>query len=126
MSTVASQGISKMTTESRNIVDLSEIGPEIKDMESLVGSLNETIVELNFVLRQLTMINMDGEVQNITIPATGTLTVGHRLKTIPRHRIILKQVGGGVITDGQFTSNYIELNNSGVTDAIVTIIILKE
>tara|TARA_R110000744_G_scaffold371682_2_gene482856 strand:- start:298 stop:645 length:348 start_codon:yes stop_codon:yes gene_type:complete len=115
-----------MTTENRNIVELRELDTSITEVSEVISNLNETIVELNFIIRQLTMSNLDGEIKSVTIPASGKLVVSHRLKTIPRHRIILKQVGGGLITDSQFTSNYIELNNSGVTDANITIIILKE
>jgi hypothetical protein len=115
-----------MTTKTRNIVELQEIDPDITEISSLVRELNNTIVELNFILSRFTLSNLDGEIKSVTIPASGTLVVSHRLKTIPRHRIILKQVGGGLITDGNFTPNYIELNNSGVSDAIITIIILKE
>lgn len=125
-STVDFQRISKVTTKVRNIVELQELRPDISDISELVTELNNTIVELNFILSRSTFSNMDAEIKEVVIPAGDTMTVSHRLKTIPRHRIVLKQLGGGVITDGKFTSNYIQLINSGVTDAIITILVLKE
>ncbi len=115
-----------MGTESRNIVELEEISTNVTEVPELITVLNNTITELNFILRQFTMRNMDGEIKGVVIPASSQLLISHRLKTIPRQRIILKQEGGGSITDGQFTSKHITLINSGATDANITIIILKE
>jgi len=124
--TGSSQGIIRMTTSIRNIVELEELSPTITEMGDLIVEMNEKIVELNFILRQMTLSNLEGDVKTVTIPAGRTIEISHRLKTIPAHRILLRQAGGGLITDGKFTPNYIELNNSGGTDATITIIILKE
>lgn len=115
-----------MTTSRRNIIELKEIREDVQDIPSLIERVNEAIVEINFILRSLTLTNLDGQITTATIPANETLRVPHRLQLVPKYRIILKQVGGGVIEDGDFTKNYIELKNNGGTDAVVTIIIVKD
>ena len=113
-------------TARRNIVELEELREDIIDIETLRGKLNESIVELNYILRSLTLSNIDGEIKTVTIPANTTLRIGHRLKIIPKYRIILKQQGGGHILDGEYTRNYIELENTGITDTTLTLMIVKD
>ncbi len=116
-----------MTINSRrNIIELKEIRETPENLEELVQYWNESIVELNFILRSLTISNLDGELKTVTINAGETLKVNHRLKLIPKYKIILKQQGGGVILDGDFTRNYIELNNTGSDMATVTVLIVKD
>jgi len=110
----------------RNILELAELGDDIQDIESLKLSFNETITELNFVLRSLTLTNLDGEIVTATIPAGGSVKIPHKLRIIPTYRIILGQTGGGVITDVGYSSTYVELENGGVDDALITIIIVKD
>jgi hypothetical protein len=112
-------------TFNRNIVELQEIDTAITEVPELVNVLNDNIVELNFILSKLTMGNFDGEIKTVTIPATSTLRIWHKLKVIPPHRSILRQAGGGVISDGVFGVNYIELKNDGNSPATLTIIIHK-
>lgn len=115
-----------MTINRRNIVELAELGDDIQDIEQMKVSLNETITELNFILRSLTMANIDGEIKTITIPASSTLQVPHKLGVVPKYKILLKQIGGDLIRDVEFTTNYIELQNLGGTPAEITIIIVKD
>lgn len=115
-----------MTTNRRNIVELAELGDSIKTIEDAKISLNESITELNYILRNLTLLNLDGEIITTTIPASGTLRVPHKLGIVPKYKILLKQVGGGLVTDIEFTRNYVELSNAGGTDAEITIIIVKD
>ena len=72
------------------------------------------------------MGNIDGLVKDVRIPANQTVRVSHNLQIIPTPRIILSQRGGGTITDGNFTRNYIELINNGGTEARLRIIIVKD
>lgn len=114
-----------MTTSRRNIVELEELDTDITEIPELIESLNETITNLNFILKQLTYANFDGQIKDVTILAGATLKINHRLKGIPAHRMILRQSGGGVIRDGVFNENYIELINDGASSAKLTIIINK-
>jgi len=115
-----------MTTNTRrNIVELRELGEDVQDIEQLKTYLNETISELNFILRGLTLSNLDGEIVTVTIPANSTLKIPHKLRIIPKYKIILKQVGGGLILDGEYSATHLEVTNTGGTDATLTIIIVK-
>ena len=114
-----------MTISNRNVMELSEISEGITDLPELIVKLNEQVVELNFILAQLTFRNLDGQIKTIEIPAGSTLKIGHVLKTVPAHRVILRQEGGGVIRDGSFTKDHIELINDGGSTAKLTIIVSK-
>jgi len=60
--------------------------------------------------------NMSGEVIEVTLPTDGTeIQVPHRLKCIPKYRIILRQDNYGVIFDGEESWNdkYITLRCEG-------------
>jgi len=114
----------KMTTRTRNVVELQEV--EGEDLAEVIKSMNKTIVELNFILRSLTLGNLDGDAKTITIPAGATIKVNHKLRVIPKHRIITKQVGGGTITDGIYNRNWIELKNTGGSEAVLTVVIVKD
>lgn len=115
-----------MTINNRNIIELREIRDDIQDMPSLISAINESIVEINYILRSLTLVNLDGQIKAVTIPAGQTLRISHRLRVVPKYRIIIAQTGGGTIVDGNFTRNYIELTNTGATDTTLSVIIVKE
>lgn len=110
----------------RNIIELRELRDDVQDLPTMKERINEAIVEINYILRSLTLVNLDGEIKSVSIPAGETVRVTHRLRLVPKYRIILGQVGGGVITDGEFTNNYIELTNNGATDTTLSVIIVKE
>lgn len=114
-----------MTTSRRNILELREIREDVQDVEGVKEAVNQAIVELNYILRSLTLINLDGDIASATIPAGATVRIPHRLNIIPKYRIILKQVGGGTIVDGEYTNKNIELTNTGATEAVVSVIIVK-
>lgn len=113
-------------TVRRNIIELAEIGEDVTDISEMRRIMNENIVEINFILRNLTLSNLDGEVVTSIIPASGTVKIPHKLRILPKYRILLKQTGGGVITDVNFTETYIELSNSGGSDASVILFIVKD
>ncbi len=115
-----------MTTIRRNIVELEEISEKETDINEVVRIINRNTVETNFILRQFTFSNMDGEVKSVSIEAGATADISHRLGIIPAHRVILRQSGGGVIKDGDFTKDYIQLTNDGADTADLVILINKE
>jgi len=105
---------------------LTEIDVNTEDLPQILKVVNSNTNELNSILNKLTISsNMDAEVKTVTIPANTSLRVGHRLNTVPLYRLILKQVGGGYITDLNYTVNYIELKNNGATECTLTIAILR-
>ena len=115
-----------MITTNRNIVELEEISEDITEVKELIAKINDNTTELNFILRQLTFRNLDGEIKSVEIEANSTARIPHRLGIAPAHRVILRQAGGGVIKDGEFTKNYIELTNDGASKATLTILMNKE
>lgn len=116
-----------MTTNiRRNIVELKEIREDVEDINELREKVNASIVELNYILRSLTLTNIDGEIKNVTIPANTTKRVSHRFGITPKYRIILSQSSGGLILDGKFTATYIELSNTGGSEATLSLIIVKD
>ena len=116
-----------MTTQiRRNIIELEEVGEYVTDVEEIKRVYNDNITELNYILRNLTLSNLDGEIVTVTIPALSSLRINHKLRLIPKYRIILKQIGGGLIRDLEYTPTYIELENTGADDAIITLIIVKD
>lgn len=111
----------------RNIVEFSELGEDIQDLESLKFSLNQTINELNFIISRLAISNFDGEIASASIPANSTAEIPHKLGVIPKYKILLKQIGGGSsIEDVSFGKSSIILKNNGASTAEVTILIAKD
>lgn len=110
----------------RNILELKQILEIPEDMEDFKNLYNENINELNSLLSRLLIeANLDSDIKTVTIPSNTTLRVSHSLKVKPKYRLILKQVGGGVITDLNYTANYIELRNNGTTECELTVAILR-
>lgn len=89
---------------------------------------NNLIEELNNTLQNLSLgRNFNGQVfENIEISATSTLRIYHKMGIEPKYKLVLKQSGGGLITDGTFSEKYVELYNSGASAATITFILLKE
>lgn len=123
-----------MTIEAKNRVLLSKpLGIDISDSKDI--TLEEfikkyyikTIDDLNEVLFELSFVdNFNGQIkEKLKIPASTTVRVYHKLQVIPFGRQILKQVGGGLITDGEYTNKYIELTNNGASEAVLTLNIYK-
>lgn len=92
-------------------------------------SFRSLVRQINVFTSNIGLNNMGGQiVDNVTIPAGSSIRIPHLLKITPKYRIIIKQVGGGYIVDPdeQWTDKYISLYNSGGTDAIISVLILKE
>lgn len=89
---------------------------------------NLLIDDLNFALERLSFFsNFRSEyLEDIEIPASSTARFSHGLGEIPKSRLILRQTGGGLITDGDFTTNYIELVNNGASEATISVVLFRE
>lgn len=115
--------------DNKSFKKLIRVMTDVTSLPSFItGYFNPTIDDLNDILRRITFKgNIDCDIiENIKIPATTTIRIPHRFSTPPRHRIITRQSGGGLITDGEFTKDHIELRNNGIVDGTISIIILKE
>ena len=71
------------------------------------------IDELNLVLANLGLDNLNGQIVTLTMPAGVEIAIPHRLKRVPKYRIILRKSAEGDIIDGvkSWTSNIIYLKN---------------
>ena len=78
---------------------------------------------LNDFFQNVGLDNFGGQtISNISIPQGQRLRISHSLKVVPQYRIILRQTGNGVISDGDWNSNFIELiNNSSDETVILTV-----
>lgn len=68
--------------------------------------------------------NFKGKIiDNVIIPASTEIKISHSLKAIPKYKIILRQRGNALITDGDeaWTENYITLKNNTATESTVSV-----
>ena len=66
--------------------------------------------------------------KSVTIKAGKTIRVDHNLKSVPKYRIIVRQSGNGLITDGEqntWTDKYITLKNNGAENVTLTVLIVR-
>lgn len=75
--------------------------------------------EIDTVLRNIDFANnMFGDIVTIKNVPTGNFTIGHKLKSVPKYRIILRQSNGGQIVDQStkpWTDKEIYLKNDGAS-----------
>lgn len=62
---------------------------------------------------------------DLTIDAGATVTFGNPLPFVPSSRVIVKQVGDGVITDGPWSMQSLSLKNNGAVDVTISVIFYK-
>jgi hypothetical protein len=92
----------------------------LKDPKQMVDWLN------SLLQRGLTLANnFSGEIIEVTLSAGAEKQIPHRLKAVPKYRIILRQNAGVVIYDGSETwnQNYITLVSSA--DVTATILLMR-
>lgn len=103
-----------------------------------VKAIGKQFIERNFVelvdyinmsLNKLTLNdNFSGTIRDVIIPSGETAQVGHSLGVTPKYRIILRQVGDALITDGDantWTDKFIYLRNNGLNDVNLTVLIMR-
>ena len=66
--------------------------------------------------------------RDVVIKASGEVRIEHFLGVIPKWRIILRQVGNGVITDVAtgWNESYITLKNNGTEEVTISVFIARE
>jgi hypothetical protein len=88
------------------------------------------VEELETVFENLTFDgNFKSDFRQITIGAGQEVNVPHRLKVVPKYRIIVRQSDAdALITDGAspWTDSYITLKNQGASETTITVLILRE
>lgn len=90
------------------------------DLYSWMKSLFAGLLKLNF------KDNFDSfTVENLTIPAGETVNITNGLGFIPFGRLIVRQTGNGVVTDGTWDLETLRLFNNGAVDVVITVIFFK-
>lgn len=103
--------------------------PEDSTVENLIRRFYNIMVdEYNVALRSVNFTqNFASDIRDISIPAGSEVEVSHKLKAVPKYRIILRQSGNGVVQDGEseWTDRAIYLRNDSGNDITATVLILR-
>lgn len=95
-----------------------------KDFGDMVDFIN-SIFQNGLTLED----NLGGQIiKDIELPSAGTqIKVPHRLKAVPKYRIILRQDGAGsIIDEGEWNESFITLSISGATkNTKITILLMR-
>lgn len=114
---------------SRSGIDIQEVEDDA-DLATTVFTLNKLINQYNYLTRSLSIqSNFDGYIaENVVIPSLTEVKIQHFLGITPKWRMILRQVGNGVITDtpSNWNDKVISLYNNGAVEVTATIFIARE
>lgn len=91
-------------------------------------NFRELVSQLNTFMTSIGIENLAGQVlRDVDLPSGQSVRVSHNLKITPKYRIILRQIDGGLVVDGDddWTDKYVYLKNTGGTDSIVTVLLLR-
>ncbi len=90
------------------------------DLYSWMKSIFAGLLKLNF------KDNFDSfTVADLTIPAGQEVNITNGLGFIPSGRLIVRQTGDGLVTDGVWDINIVRLFNNGAVDVVITVIFFK-
>lgn len=59
--------------------------------------------------------------EDVSIAAGATTIITNELSVIPTERMIVRQTGNGVITDGDWTIDSLELTNEGAETVVISV-----
>lgn len=112
-------------------LDLEKI-PDDADTTKIIEITNKALDYLEFLNKFLSFGNFNGFIaKDIIIPATSSIIIQHYLGVVPKYRIILRQIGNGVITDVNNTpydwnDKVVTLYNNGAVSVTLTVFIARE
>jgi len=90
------------------------------DLWGWMKNLSSGLIRLNLVE------NFEAaRLNDLTIDAGATVTFGNPLPFVPSSRIIVRQVGDGVITDGTWSMQSLSLKNNGAVAVTISIIFYR-
>ena len=105
------------------------VGRDIKDVLKFVsGELHASLKDLFAGLQRLSFEdNFQSFEVTVKIDAGQEITIDNKLQVAPSKRLIVRQDGGGLITDGRkpWNNETVSLINNGATQAKVTILFLR-
>lgn len=91
----------------------------VDNIRQMVNWLN-TIFQAGLTLEN----NFSGQIINVSLTGGTELKIPHRLKAVPKYRIILRQSANAVVYDGSdWNDNFITLNSASDND--VTILLMR-
>lgn len=95
----------------------------------VADSFSKNMVELNTILRNLSLGDNFGAqiLEEQTLTNGQEVSLPHSLKSTPKYRIIVRQRGNGLITDGSqlWTDTQIFLKNNGPDTVTFSVAILR-
>jgi hypothetical protein len=113
----------------RSETDLAEVSDDATP-EQVITALNKVITGYSHALKTLSIqANFDGFIaENVVIKATSKVSIQHFLGVKPKWRILLRQVGNGVITDipSEWNDKVITLYNNGAVEVTLAVFIARE
>lgn len=113
----------------RSAKDVRNLTDELP-LEDVIKGVNELIDEHNFVTKNLSLqVNFNGQIiENIAFAAGETRTIPHGLGIKPKYRVILGQVGNGVLDDipSGWNNFSIQMKNNGAVSVTATIMLVRE
>ena len=60
-------------------------------------------------------------VDDVSIPAGTTVSIPNELSVVPNERYIVRQSGNGLVTDGNWDENSLELTNNGAVTVVISV-----
>lgn len=119
-------GLRATNRSSRDIYEISDDA----SLEDIISRTNDLIADYNNFTKFISIqSNFDGYIaENVVIPIASTVKIQHFLGVKPKWRIILRQVGNGVITDipSEWTDKFITLRNNGAEEVTLSVFIARE
>lgn len=90
------------------------------ELWSWMKDISSGLVRLNFSDNFQSM-----RINNLTIPAGDTARITNSLPFIPSARIIVRQTGNGLVTDGDWDIQILRLINNGAVPVTISVIFFK-
>lgn len=115
--------------QNRADVDFKQLDKDA-DLSKVIEYYNKLAKGINFFNKFISIqSNFDGYIaKDVKIPASSSVQIQHFLGVIPKWRIILRQVGNGVITDipSEWTTQVVSLKNNGAEEVTLSVFIARE
>lgn len=103
------------------------LGNTYDAIEDFLPEFNNAVDDINYNFDHFTILNNNSQLlEDIEIGAGLGVTTAHRLGVVPKYRIIAKQVGNGLVTDGNFNSSNVTFINNGASSVTISVILFKE
>jgi hypothetical protein len=110
-------------------IDIDELDSDAT-LDQVISSYNKLVSSYNYFNRSISIqSNFDGYIaENVVFAIGAEVKIQHFLGIKPKWRIILLQVGNGVLTDipSEWNDKTITLKNNGSVEVTATIFIARE